>query len=568
MADDSRRSSASSRADTPLLQASTALAPDADITSSDLNVMDSQPELVVGGPPNAPSPLELRAFASQPPKSCFARPVEYHQLELVAPCDKNLCCLICMEPYVNPKRLLCEHTFCEVCLSDHIRYAIGQSYSYPGSGARCPTCRRELNMDAEPLGVSRIVTNMLDELLVKCPNKAEGCAWQGQRCEVQDHIDFACEYRLVECPARACSHPVMAKDLDKGCLHNFVNCEYCDERVMVIQLEAHHLKVCPFRMDDCRDCGSEVVRKEMEAHRSNDCPKAIINCPAQDFGCDYNCQRDQMDEHKRGCTIARMLPMLQRMKTRQDDLEAENSQLRRQVSCLEQGLNALQAMVALPPGATAYEVPGAADLTNLNPISDANHQDLIAQHETLRNEVSRLSNMIAEVEARTNIQLHNEVLRINTDMARTEAALGAMRSQQQWLINARLHAIAQMRANAAANTSSSSATNTTAGAAGGSTATAGSSSRGTLSPLIPANALTPAAASSSRPGGSEYRFEYRYGGGARGHRSSSSPGAAFRRHTVHSREGSGEYYWGGMDRATAEYYANQALRMQGILDYR
>lgn len=252
-------------------------------------------------------------------------------------------------------------------------------------------------------------------------------------------------------------------------------------------------------MDDCHDCGSEVVRKEMEAHRSNDCPKAIINCPAQDFGCDYNCQRDQMDEHKRGCTIARMLPMLQRMKTRQDDLEAENSQLRRQVSCLEQGLNALQAMVALPPGTTAYEVPGAADLTNLNPISDANHQDLIAQHETLRNEVSRLSNMIAEVEARTNIQLHNEVLRINTDMARTEAALGAMRSQQQWLINARLHAIAQMRANAAANTSSSSATNTTAGAAAGSTATAGSSSRGTLSPLVPTNALTPAAASSSRP---------------------------------------------------------------------
>lgn len=497
MADESRRSSASSRADTPLLHASTALAPDSDITSSDLNAMDPQPELVVGGPPSAPSPLELRAFASQPPKSSFARPIEYHQLELVKPCDANLCCLICMEPFVNPKRLLCEHIFCEQCLNDHIRFAIRQSYGYPAAGARCPTCRRELNMDAEPLGVARIVTNMLDELLVKCPNKNEGCAWQGQRCEAQDHVDFSCEYRLVECTTRSCPHPVMAKDVERGCLHNFVNCEFCEERVMEIEVETHHSNFCPFRMDQCHDCGTEVVRKDMNAHSKNDCPKAVTDCPAQEYGCDYNCQRDKMDEHKRSCTIARMLPMLQSMRTRQDDLEAENSHLRRQVSCLEQGMNAMQAMVALPPGTTAYEVPGAADFAAPNPMADANQQDLIAQHETLRNEVSRLSNMIAEVEARTSMQLHSEVLRINTDMARTEAALGAMRSQQQWLINARLHALAQMRANAAANSSGGSATNTTAGATtAGSSATAGSSSRSNvLSPLI----LNSVASSSSRP---------------------------------------------------------------------
>ncbi|KAH7027077.1 hypothetical protein B0J12DRAFT_745774 [Macrophomina phaseolina] len=502
MADESRRSSASSRADTPLLQASTALAPDQDISSSDLSAMDPHPELVVGGPPNAPSPLELRAFASHPAKSSFARAIDYHQLELVKPCDANLCCLICMEPFVNPKRLLCEHTFCEQCLNDHIRYAVGQSFNYPGSGARCPTCRRELNMDVEPLGVARIVTNMLDELLVKCPSRNEGCAWQGQRCEAQDHVDFACEYRLVNCPARSCSHPVMAKDIERGCLHNFVNCEFCQETVMEITLEAHYTKLCPLRMDECRDCGSEVVRKEIDAHYRNVCPKAVINCPAHEFGCDYNCQRDGMDKHKHSCTIAKMLPMLQGMKTRQDDLEAENSQLRRQVSCLEQGLNAMQAMVALPPGTTAYEVPGAADFAAPSSLTDVNQQDLIAQHETLRNEVSRLSNMIAEVEARTSMQLHSEVLRINTDMARTEAALGAMRNQQQWLINARLHALAQMRANAAANSSGASATNTTAGATtAGSSATAGPSSRGgTVTSLASAmTSLASSSSSSSRP---------------------------------------------------------------------
>lgn len=264
-------------------------------------------------------------------------------------------------------------------------------------------------------------------------------------------------------------------------------------------MQVHQLKSCHFRMDQCSACETEVVRRAMDDHRENHCPKTVVNCPAQEFGCDHKCQRDEMDEHKRGCTISRMLPMLQRMKTRQDDLEAENSQLHRQVSCLEQGLNALQAMVALPPGTTGYEVSGAADLATSNPIGDTNHQDLIAQHEALRNELSRLSNAIAEVEARTSMQLHSEVLRINTDMARTEAALGAMRSQQQWLINARLQAIAQMRANAAANSSSATATNTSAGAnTSASASTTGSSSRGALGPLV-GGALAAVASSSSRP---------------------------------------------------------------------
>lgn len=232
MAEESRRSSASSRADTPLLQASTVHALDQDIT----NAMDLSPELVVGGPPSAPSPLELRALAAQPSRSRFARPIEYHQLELVAPCNPNLLCRICMEPFVKPKRLLCEHTFCDECLKEYLRFAI-QPYDLPGAAARCPTCRRELNMDAEPLGVSRIVTNMLDELLVKCPNEKEGCAWQGERGEAQDHLDFACDSRLVVCPARGCVHPVMAKDVEKGCLHTFVTCDFCDERMMEIELE-------------------------------------------------------------------------------------------------------------------------------------------------------------------------------------------------------------------------------------------------------------------------------------------------------------------------------------------
>ncbi|KAK8240187.1 hypothetical protein IWZ00DRAFT_437319 [Phyllosticta capitalensis] len=478
MADDlsSRSSSASSRADTPLLQASTAVSIE---NTEDLQELigDEPAELVVGAPPSPPSPLELRALTSQAGRAQSLTPADYRQLDSLHPPNDNLICRICLSPYVKPRILTCEHTFCEDCLDQHIQTSIRQN-DY-GNRAKCPTCRRSLDLSTEPYDVSRIITNMLDEMMVKCPNGSVGCHWSGQRGDVQDHLHFSCHYRMVDCPARHCQHPVMAKDVEKGCMHTDVSCEHCGDRMMEIELENHQLRLCSNLIDKCHLCDADIVRRLTDSHVQNECLKAVIACPGQELGCDIRAPREHIAGHEKTCTMVKMLPFFQGMKTKQENLESENSRLRRTVEHLRSSQNAfentisdMQAMVALPlsgPGHDHAEELG-------NPDSETVHQ-MIEQHEALRNEVSRLNVAIAEVEARTNMQLQNEILRLNTEMARSEAAIVAMRTQQQWLINTRRQAIAsQIRSNSTASSPTSGASRGSEAASSSRATNAGSSS--------------------------------------------------------------------------------------------
>lgn len=226
-------------------------------------------------------------------------------------------------------------------------------------------------------------------------------------------------------------------------------------------------------------CDADIVRRLTDSHVQNECLKAVIACPGQELGCDIRAPREHIAGHEKTCTMVKMLPFFQGMKTKQENLESENSRLRRTVEHLRSSQNAfentisdMQAMVALP-----LSGPGHDNADELgNPDSETVHQ-MIEQHEALRNEVSRLNVAIAEVEARTNMQLQNEILRLNTEMARSEAAIVAMRTQQQWLINTRRQAIAsQIRSNSTASSPTSGASRGSEAASSSRATNAGSSS--------------------------------------------------------------------------------------------
>ncbi|KAF2145411.1 uncharacterized protein K452DRAFT_220392 [Aplosporella prunicola CBS 121167] len=438
-ANDSRRSSASSRADTPLLEASTA---SLRIDDPIAGLTTLEDDLVVGHPPSAPSPLELRAFDVRPPKSRFAATLNLARLDLVSPCDPNLNCPICIAPMVNPKKLRCDHIFCHDCIYQTFAF---QSGPYP----TCPMCRRRVDAGEDVMDVPRVLKQMLDDLIVKCPNHELGCGWKAKRGEAQEHMDYFCDYRLVECPSENCVEAMMHKDVHRGCLHKYIVCEDCGERMMEVELERHQLQQCPHRVDTCPMCNDQVIRPLMKKHWDEVCSKSVIACPGQSVGCDHQRIREEMHEHIQECVLARIAPSiqnsLQSMKTRQDDLASENERLRRRVDYLEAFTNSLQERVldTLPP--SSLEGLGSAPHM-VNPS-----QHLVESQEFLRNEVSRISAAVVDAEARTTLLVHNEVLRLGNEMARIDAAVGATRAQQQWLINQRLQAMAQMRAAAAAN---------------------------------------------------------------------------------------------------------------------
>jgi hypothetical protein len=197
-------------------------------------ILNLDTDVVVGGPPSDPSPLALRASKSPSSKHRKSRiaklPPDIQQLEYTTDCSEILVCLICVSPFYKPVQLACQHMFCCECL-EHAWDA------QKANQKTCPTCRGRVDTKKEPMPVPRSIENLLDELIVKCPNTKSGCDWVEHRVNVHDHVMLYCEYTPVECPHDTCRQPVSQKDYHKGCLHYAVNCDDCSTQMMRRDLE-------------------------------------------------------------------------------------------------------------------------------------------------------------------------------------------------------------------------------------------------------------------------------------------------------------------------------------------
>jgi hypothetical protein len=82
-------------------------------------------------------------------------------------------------------------------------------------------------------------------------------------------------------------------------------------------------------------------------------------------------------------------------------------------------------------------VPALPDSIPPAPFDSPTHH-LLCLHESLRDEVSRISAALTDLDARSSMTLMNETLRLKDELAHTNAAVGSMRVQLHWLIGARL----------------------------------------------------------------------------------------------------------------------------------
>lgn len=98
--------------------------------------------------------------------------------------DKDLCCAICTEPFLNPLAVPgCEHIFCKACIE-----------RIPN--ATCPTCRASFDpKDAKP--AHRLIVKQLEALQVHC--NSDKCSWTGTR---ENHVSHRkeCKFEEVTCP--------------------------------------------------------------------------------------------------------------------------------------------------------------------------------------------------------------------------------------------------------------------------------------------------------------------------------------------------------------------------------
>jgi len=442
-------------------------------------------------------------------------PVDLRLLDYVTVYDDNLMCPICRCPFLDPVVLTeCDHCFCRDCIRQ--TWASTSTYTPLGPRGDCPSCRTPAKLGPRS-ATSKILNNIVDDLLVRCPKSENGCKAQVKRCEVQDHVNIYCGYALMECSAEACELPVRRKDANQGCLHYGVSCLDCHASMQKSSLETHWRSECPDRKVNCELCKEAVFYRELEVHRMETCSAISIPCPGKAFGCTSRSKRSQADMHAKSCTFAKLTPMLSEMRQRMDEQEAAQKVMVRKLDVLESGFQAMQEIMhprledpdqvvadesripflqsrqrqdstatmesaltatafdfpeppssrptsnapstvgALPPpsrpppqppGPRPEDLPEPFsvdfDLASPFPPPAANGpyssplHHLLSMHESLRDEMSRISSALQELDGRHSMQTLNENLRTREEVTYLGAQVAGLSRQMHWLTSAQL----------------------------------------------------------------------------------------------------------------------------------
>ena len=117
-------------------------------------------------------------MAASFPKYSY-KEVEYEFVGAQVRLLEELKCPICIELVKEPVSISCDHLFCSDCIK-------GQP--------TCPTCRERFTTTPDR-GSVRIVK----AFKVKCPNSVEGCKWQGDLGDAEEHSK-KCQHQKVKCP--------------------------------------------------------------------------------------------------------------------------------------------------------------------------------------------------------------------------------------------------------------------------------------------------------------------------------------------------------------------------------
>lgn len=378
--------------------------------------------------------------------------VDLRSLETVTEFNSHLMCLVCHCPFIRPVRLRCDHIFCQSCLNDFIRSS--DSYVSPSSpDFLCPTCRTPAKATLKR--VPRLITAMCDDILVKCPFRDEGCEEIVQRGHIQAHVDKYCDYKLMRCPGENCKEKIRKKDMDpdEKCLHQERECKECGESVIELDFNKHQTESCPSLKVTCSDCDASIKRTDLTEHIEN-CPEAKRDCKASPYGCRVKLGKAEVEEHEKSCPLAALGPYLETQSFRMASMETTIKQLQQRNELLEEEVGNIRSTLSRSssPASTAPitlddspplsiatlpdEAPSQTEPSSSNVSNTTTY--LLSIHESLRDEVSQLSAALADLDARANMSMMNENLRIREDMAHITAGLNTVRMQVHMLMNSRL----------------------------------------------------------------------------------------------------------------------------------
>ena len=105
--------------------------------------------------------------------------------------DDKTSCLICTEPYKDPKILPCEHTFCTGCLDKYFA-TVQQNGAFDPGTMPCPVCRTIIMVEdqqgMEGLKIQPKISPKAMQSLVQKLNSKKVCIGHGSMFEI--HVPF------------------------------------------------------------------------------------------------------------------------------------------------------------------------------------------------------------------------------------------------------------------------------------------------------------------------------------------------------------------------------------------
>ena len=194
----------------------------------------------------------------------------------------------------------------------------------------CPKCRN--NSDISTCESKR-TKRYVDQLRCYCSNRREGCEWEGELQELNDHLNEnpsnenqlnGCDFTKIHCQFCQEMFPrnQMSEHLENICQDRPFKCQYCNHQDTYQQVINIHLSECQQQPVVCpQGCGSSPQQENLAAHIADECPNTTITCKIQ--GCGERRKRKDMPAHNQECAAQHVELLSQKV----SKLEGEVSEL-------------------------------------------------------------------------------------------------------------------------------------------------------------------------------------------------------------------------------------------------
>lgn len=371
---------------------------------------------------------------------------------------EHLLCPICKLPFHKPYSTICGHTFCKDCLTESFKSVLGQkcpldrvSLRVSKSDFRVQSNNNnngdsdsdsEMEYDVYPAPI--ILSNMTDDLKVKCFNHQRGCEWVGPRWSLRVHVESECVYTRVKCNCgEYCEKRFLNNDTEEesSCPHELIDCPKCEERITNLNLEDHYQHHCMNNFVNCVGCGLKYLQMDMEVHLKT-CQLLFMSCAGEKFGCTWKGQRDLFEKvHVHECVFLKISGYLEATESKMDYLKQENENLKLQMSTmldavvqgkiqnLGYGLDRMESSTKEKDNSQSHEV----EMTQA--FDEASGFERVRTPK-FKLSMQKVKVILGELDTNRRItdSLVTENIQLREDVSNQRAMINALRQQMQYML--------------------------------------------------------------------------------------------------------------------------------------